>query len=149
MMDFQPCPSPACCGSCTCPTMSSCSTMFPKIPPFQNTLHVFPFNLTLSSTDPTTLLSVSGGRTGTLQWMWGPNGWDNNVEVWQFTAKFSDSQDVTVSFDKLIGDLAAAAVYGEQFATILGRAPAFVRAGLEGIDFRPGGFVMGFVQKKS
>ena len=129
---------PGCCGSCTCPDMSSCSIQFAKIPPFNNTLHVFPFNLTLSSTDPTTLVSVSGGRSGTLQWMWGPNGWDKDVEVWQFIAKFGDSQDLTVSFDKSIGNMATSASYGEQFSTILGQTPAYVRAGLEGLDFRPG-----------
>lgn len=72
--------------------------------------------------------------------MWGPDGWDNDVEVWQFTAKFNDSQDVTISFDKLIGDLATSALYAEQFSTILGQSPAFVRSGLEGMDFRLGWF---------
>ena len=68
--------------------------------------------------DPTAFLSVLTASDGIVDLMWGPDGWSRQVNIfilfieifrhlfdqvpaWQFTAKFKDSQDVIISFDKV------------------------------------------------
>ena len=63
-------------------------------------------------------MSVSTASDGVVDLMWGPDGWSRQVNIfilfieifrdlfdqvpaWQFTAKFKDSQDVIISFDKV------------------------------------------------
>jgi len=128
----------SCCSACTCEHLDECSTEFPGTPPFGGTVHSMPN--TITEADPTAFVSVSTASEGVLDQMWGPNGWDHEVPVWQFIAQFQDSPDVTISFDKDVGDAAICAPHALNFAQVVGRVPAFARTSFVGLDFRPGSY---------
>jgi len=135
----EPCNEPSsCCSTCTCEHLSECSTDFSSTPPFWGTVHQMPN--TITDTDPTEFVTLSDASEGVLHSMWGPNGWDHEVPVWQFTAQFSDSPDVTISFDKDVGDAAFCAPHAFNFAQAVGRTPWYARTSFVGLDFRPGSY---------
>jgi len=135
----KPCAITApCCSTCTCENLAQCSTNFSSTPPFWGTDQQMPD--TITDTDPTEFVSLSEASEGVLESMWGPNGWDHEVSVWQFTAQFKDSPDVTISFDKDVGESTFCAPHASNFAQAVGRTPAYARTNFVGLDFRPGSY---------
>ena len=72
--------------------------------------------------------------------MWGPNGWDKDVSVHQFTAVFSDEQTVSLLCDMAVGSVEQCTQYGQLFNEALGRVPSYARGGTQGLHMRPGGW---------
>jgi len=127
-----------CCSTCTCENLAQCSTNFTSTPPFQGgTTTLAPD--TITDTDPTEFVSLSEASEGVLESMYGPNGWDYEVPVWDFTAQFKDSPDVWISFDKDVGDATFCAQLASIFSQAAGRTPAYARTDFVGLDIRPGG----------
>jgi len=139
----KPCAITApCCSTCTCENLAQCSTNFSSTPPFWGTDQQMPD--TITDTDPTEFVSLSEASEGVLEFMWGPNGldnegqWDEEVPVWDFTAQFKDSPDVWISFDKDVGDATFCAPLASIFSQAIGRTPAYARTNFVGLDIRPG-----------
>jgi len=128
----------SCCTECTSQILTQCSSTFSSTPPFWGTVHAMPN--TILDTDPTAFVSVSTASDGIVDLMWGPDGWSRQVPAWQFTAKFKDSQDVIISFDKDVGDATFCAPHALKFAEAVGRTPAYTRTDFIGLDIRPGSY---------
>ena len=71
--------------------------------------------------------------------MWGPDGWENNLPVFSYLAKYTDSQDVVINVDKRIGGTwEELEDYAWKLADPLGRIPAHSRTGTKRIDVNYG-----------
>ena len=71
--------------------------------------------------------------------MWGPDGWENNLPVFSYLAKYTDSQDVVINVDKRIGGTwEELGDYAWKLADPLGRVPAHSRTGTKRIDVNYG-----------
>ena len=71
--------------------------------------------------------------------MWGPDGWENNLPVFSYLAKYTDSQDVVINVDKRIeGTWEELEDYAWKLADPLGRIPAHSRTGTKRIDVNYG-----------
>jgi hypothetical protein len=71
--------------------------------------------------------------------MWGPDGWEDNLPVFSYLAKYTDSQDVVINVDKRIGGTwEELKDYAWKLAGPLGRIPVHTRAGTERIDVNYG-----------
>ena len=91
------------------------------------------------SSDPSTFIpniDFIGENTVT---MWGPDGWENNLPVFSYLAKYTDSQDVVINVDKRIGGTwEELEDYAWKLADPLGRIPAHSRTGTKRIDVNYG-----------
>ena len=70
-------------------------------------------------------------------YMWGPNGWDENVTVHQFNATFSGGQEVLVNCALWVGTMEDCQK-ADKYLIPLGRIPDFLRHGVKQLDLRPG-----------
>ena len=71
--------------------------------------------------------------------MWGPDGWENNLPVFSYLAKYTDSQDVVINVDKRIGGTwEELEDYAWKLADPLGRIPDHSRTGTKRIDVNYG-----------
>ena len=71
--------------------------------------------------------------------MWGPDGWEDNLPVFSYLAKYTDSQDVVINVDKRIGGTwEELKDYAWKLAGPLGRIPVHTRAGTKRIDVNYG-----------
>ena len=104
-------------------------------------------NCTISPlSDPSTFIPYiySIGENTVL--MWGPDGWEDNLPVFSYLAKYTDSQDVVINVDKRIGGTwEELKDYAWKLADPLGRIPVHTRAGTKRIDVTYGKIFLGVV----
>ena len=79
--------------------------------------------------------------------MWGPDGWEYNLPVFSYLAKYTDSQDVIINVDRRIVSLSLSSTsneledYAWKLAEPLGRLPLYGRIGTKRIDVNHGKFI--------
>ena len=78
-------------------------------------------------------------ETNVVDRMYGPDGWEYNLPVFSYLAKYTDSQDVVFNVDKRIGGTwEQLEDYAWKLAEPLGRIPAHSRTGTNRVDVNYG-----------
>ena len=71
--------------------------------------------------------------------MWGPDGFEQNLPVFSYLAKYTDSQDVVINVDKRIeGTMEYLEDVVWSISDPLGRIPPYARSGTKRIDVNYG-----------
>jgi len=101
----------------------------PVEPPFSGTIFIDPDIIT--SSDPTTLVSVSAaGRGSRTMYDRRVDGWIT-VEAFLFDAIFDDGLSEEVQVNPEFGDAASALAEAQTFAEVIGRLPTVLRSEVE------------------
>ena len=102
---------------------------------------IYSENQNSPTSDPSTFIPNIDfiAETTVVDRMFGPDGWEYNLPVFSYLAKYTDSQDVVFNVDKRIGGTwEELEDYAWKLAEPLGRTPVYSRSGTKRIDVNYG-----------